>query len=72
MTKLEGARIQYRGLFRRMAADGMRWNLHNGSASVVLLREDATMDVPLPIILRDVQAMSEQTMVNRLHDALSR
>jgi hypothetical protein len=72
MNKLDMARTQYRGLFRRMAAECMSWNLHNGINTVVLLREDALMDVPLPIILRDVQAMSEQTMINRLHNALSR
>lgn len=66
----QSARIQYRAVFKSMAVSGMRWNFHKGSANVVLLREDATLDVPLPIILSDVQAMSEETMINKLCAAL--
>lgn len=46
---IASARTQYRAVFKTMAASGVRWNLHRGSANLVLLREGATMDVPLPL-----------------------
>lgn len=66
---LAGLRTQYRAMFQSMAVGG-RWHVHRGSAGLVLLRDDATLDVDLPIILRDVQAMCEQTMIDRAHAAL--
>lgn len=67
---IASARTQYRAMFRSMAASSVHWHLYGGSASVVLLREDAQMDVLLPIIVRHINAMSEQTMVNALSTAL--
>jgi hypothetical protein len=69
---IAAARGQYRALFRDMAASGVAWNLHRGSHNVVLLRADAQMDVPLPVIVPDVHAMAEQTMINALSAALRR
>lgn len=69
---ISSARGQYRAFFREMAASGVRWNVHLGTHNVVLLREDAHMDVQLPMLVHDVHAMSEQTMVNAVVNALRR
>lgn len=66
------ARTQYRAMFRTMAAGGRPWHLHRGSCNVVLLQEGATMDVDLPIILRNIHTMGEQSMVNALSAAMRR
>lgn len=63
---IEGARQQYRAMFRNMASSYCQWHMHRGSAGFVLLQEGASMDVDLPIVARGVQAMSEQQMVNAL------
>jgi len=75
MTELDAiksARTQYRAMFKSMATSGVAWNLHTGHTNVVLLRSDAHMDVPLPVIVSNVHAMAEQTMVNALSLALRR
>lgn len=69
---IASARTQYRACFKSMSVSGVRWNLHRGSHNVVLLREDATMDVPLEIIVSNVHAMAEQTMINALSAAVRR
>lgn len=69
---IASARTQYRAMFKNMAASGNKWNLHRGSASVVLLQDGASMDVDLPIIVPNVHAMAEQTMVNALSAAIRR
>lgn len=70
---IASARGQYRAMFRSMAASGAAWHIHKGGAgSPVLLIEGAAMDVELPIIVRNVHAMAEQTMVNALTAAIRR
>lgn len=69
---IASARTQYRAMFKTMAITGCAWNLHKGGSGAVLLQEGATMDVPLPIIVRNVHAMAEQTMVNALSIAIRR
>jgi hypothetical protein len=59
-------------MFKSMAASGVAWHLHRGTHNVVLLREDAQMDVPLPVIVPNVHAMAEQTMINALSAAIRR
>lgn len=69
---IESARQGYRACFRRMATEGKAWHLHRTGSGAALYRDDAVFDVPLPIIVRNVHAMSEQTMVNALTAALRR
>lgn len=69
---ISSARMQYRAMFRSMATSGVAWNLHRGTHNVVLLRADAQMDVPLPIIVENVHAMAEHTMVMALSTAWKR
>lgn len=69
---IESARGQYRAFFRDMAASGVTWNIHIGMLGPVLLQHGATMDVPLPVLLTNIQAMTEETMVNRLSEAWRR
>lgn len=66
---IASARGQYRAFFKTMAASACAWNFHMGSQGPVLLQQGAKMDVPLPVILRDVHAMSEENMVCRLSEA---
>ena len=68
---LSGLRTQYRAMFREMSMGGS-WNVHRGSAGLVLLRSDAVCDVPLPVLVRDVQAMTEAAMLARVQTELSR
>lgn len=69
---IESARWQYRAFFRVMAASGVTWNFHVGTQSVFLSQHGATMEVPLPVLLTNIQAMTEETMVNRLSEAWRR
>lgn len=70
---IASARGQYRAMFRSMAASGAAWHIHQGSTgNPVLPIEGAPMDAPLPIIVRNVHAMAEQTMVNALTAAIRR
>ena len=66
------ARTGYRAAFRRMATEDKAWHLHKTGSGTALFRADAAFDVPLPILVRNVHAMSEQTMVNALSAALRR
>lgn len=63
-------RRQYRLFSHRMASEGMRWNLHaiTGTDQFTLMREDAVFDVPLPIAVPNVQAMTEDNLIYRAHD----
>lgn len=70
--QISGLRTQYRAMFRHMAVAGGHWNVHRGSAGLVLLSEHATMDVQLPVLVANVEAMSEKTMVNAVSAALAR
>lgn len=70
LNAINSARTQYRAMFASMARAGVPWNFHMGSCNVVLLQQGATMDVELPVILRNVHAMGEETMVNALSNAL--
>ena len=67
---IASARQGYRACFKRMAFGGHAWHLHRTGSGAALYRADAVFDVPLPIIVRNVHAMSEQTMVNALSAAL--
>jgi hypothetical protein len=69
---IASARQEYRVFFTRMATEGLAWHLHKTGSGVTLMRADAAFDVPLPIIVRNVHAMTEQTMVNALSAALRR
>ena len=72
LRAIDGAATQYRALFASMARGG-RWHIHAGSAGYVLLQDGAQCDVPLPVVLRDVQGMTEATMRARLEsDARAR
>lgn len=61
LQAISSSRTQYRAAFRQMAM-GANWDLFLGSAGVVLDRafEHQT------ILVRDVQSMSEETMVLKL------
>lgn len=68
-TELEAcrsARFQYRAMFQSMARSNAPWHFHKGSSNVVLLQDDGKKNEALPIILKNVQSMSEQTMINAL------
>lgn len=69
LKAIASARTQYQAMFKSMARGG-QWNIHRGSAGPVLLIAGASMDVDLPIIVRNVHAMGEQTMVNALSLAI--
>lgn len=70
LQAIKSARGQYQAMFRSMARGGV-WNIHRGSTgNPVLLIEDAQIDGELPIIVRNVQTMGEQTMANALSVAL--
>jgi hypothetical protein len=79
LEQIQGARIQYRALFRQMAT--VRGNFHfydmegDLSGSMALMHAQATWDVmpanPEPIV-RNVQGMAEQTFVNALSAAFDR
>lgn len=62
---LNGVRTQYRAMFKRMAFDGHAWNLHSipGTDRYCLLRDDAVMDVPMPVAIRNVHAMTESALI---------
>jgi hypothetical protein len=68
---LSSLRTQYRALYREMSCTGQSYNVHRGSAGLVLLVDGAPCDVPLPVLVRNVQAMTEQTMLARVQTALS-
>lgn len=65
---IDGFRTQFRGLFRRMAAEGGRWHVWGYSGGYVLLIEGAPMDAPLELVLRDVQGLTEDQAAARLWD----
>lgn len=65
---IQGARNQFRGLFRTMAAEGGRWHVHAGSSGYVLAREGCEGLPDLPVVVPDVQAMTEDRMAARLFD----
>lgn len=63
-------RTQYRACYKRMAFDGMRWNLHcvPGTDRFTIFREDAEFNgANLPLAVRDIHAMTEQTLINKVH-----
>ena len=64
---LQGVRTQYRAMFKRMAYEGHRWHLHSvpGTDRYCLLRDDAKMDVHLPIAVHNAHAMTEQQLVDK-------
>ena len=59
-------RTQFRTMFKRMAYEGHRWHLHSvpGTDRYCLLRDDAKMDVKLPIAVHNVHALTEQRVVD--------
>ena len=69
---IASARQGYRACFKRMATEGHSWHLYRTGSGAALYRDDAVFDVPLPIVVRNVHAMSEQTMINALTAALRR
>ena len=73
MNLVNSARTQYRAAFRRMALGG-RWHLYRipGSGQVCLMHEDAAWDIPAPpVLVPDVQAMSEDRLAQKIHNALT-
>lgn len=62
---INSARTQYRAAFKSMTLGGA-WNVYQGAYGVLL--DVAGMN--LPILVHDVQAKAEQTMVNALSIAL--
>ena len=69
---IESARQQYRAMFRTMATSRTAWHIHKGVSGAVLLIDGAPMDVQLPVLVQNVHAMAEQTMVNALTAAIRR
>lgn len=73
MTRMiDSARTQYRAMFRSMAAGG-RWHLHRipDTDRVCLMNQDARWDIPEPpVLVPDVQAMTEARLVQKIHDAV--
>ena len=70
LTMIESARTQYRGAFLLMAAGG-RWHLHRipDTDRVCLAHQDDHWDIPAPpVVIHDVQNMTETRLVQRLHD----
>ncbi|WP_315127291.1 hypothetical protein [Comamonas antarctica] len=65
----QSARTQYRAAFKSMAAGGS-WHLFQGCVGVILMRQEEGEN--RPILVADVQAKAEQTMVNALSIALRR
>lgn len=65
---IESARQQYRIAFRKMACGG-KWNIYATRSGVSLDLDGCQFG---EILVRDVQAMAEQTMVNALSAALRR
>lgn len=67
---LQGARLQFRAQFRTMCLGGV-WNIYRSAETIsgVVLSpiEDCPERAPL---LENVQAMSEQTMINKLSLAI--
>lgn len=82
-TELEALlslRTQYRAAFKRMAANigAERFHVHAGSVGVVLMPH-STAPVPAgapiyaaPVLVRDVQNLTEQQAVNALSAAIKR
>lgn len=70
---LQGATIQYRNYFRTMAMGGS-WHVYRApdgetlSGVIVAPRED--MPPSAPILVQDVQAMTEETMRVKLTNAV--
>lgn len=66
---LASLRFGHRALFMRMATENMRWHAHRvpGTWQVAIFREDAVFDVPLPRVIDNVQAMTEDTLIARAH-----
>jgi hypothetical protein len=74
-TKIEACaslRQQFRAAFRTMAARGTRWHVHAGSVGVVLMEQGVHADYDAPILVSNVQAMTEDRAVIALCDAIDR
>ena len=63
---IASARTQYRAMFKSMVTSCAPWDIHRGASGAVLLMRGAPMDVELPVLVKNVHAMAEQTMVNAL------
>jgi hypothetical protein len=72
---IQGARIQYRNYYRTMAIGG-RWHVYRApvgeTLSGVIVAPVGDMPPGSDILVSDVQAMTEQTMVNALSAAIRR
>lgn len=69
---LDSVRNQYRCFYRRMAFEGMAWNLHRtpGTDQFSIFRSDADFDVPLPIVVCNVHAMTEARLLSAVQTIL--
>jgi hypothetical protein len=68
-SMIDSARTQYRAMFRTMATESCRWNLHHipGTPRVVLMRADAVWGIPVPpVVVADVHAITEGQLSARL------
>lgn len=66
---LKSISTQFRACYRRMACEGKRWNLHTvpGTGRFSIFREDAELNGhDLPIVIRDLQAMTESRLIERV------
>lgn len=74
LETLQGARNQFRALFKQMAVTPGAWNLYQLPGDCQpLMNEHATFDVqPESILVRNVHAMAEQTFINALSAELDR
>lgn len=69
---IDSARGQYRAMYKSMALGG-RWHLHRfpGTDRVVLMRSDAKWDIEEPpVLVPDVQAMTEARLAQKIQDAV--
>lgn len=72
MKMIDSALNQHSIMFRSMAQGG-RWHLYRipGADRVVLMRDDAQWDIPVPpIMVANVQGMSGRTLADRIQNIL--
>lgn len=63
----QSARAQYRAAFKTMAADpGRRWHLFAHRDGIVLLPSGDELMSRHYLVVQNVQAMTEETMINKL------
>jgi hypothetical protein len=69
---LVSVRRQFRAFFPRMAVECVPWHLHRvpGTDQFSIFRDDAVFDVPLPRVVANVHAMTEEQLLARVTNLL--